>query len=189
MGLTQQAHRLVTPFLHNGALAIDATAGNGHDTLFLASAVGPSGRVAAFDIQSAAIAATGKRLCVAGLDERVKLFQTGHERMAECLDAEWRGSVSAVLFNLGYLPGHNHAVTTLPLTTRIALDAIPPLLAETSIVSIMAYTGHAGGIDEYLTVLDWLRDLPGAFCSEWINRDAPAHGPKLHIVFRNKAMR
>ena len=34
-----------------GDAVIDATMGNGHDTAFLCRAVGPSGRVYAFDVQ------------------------------------------------------------------------------------------------------------------------------------------
>lgn len=39
-----------------GDTVIDATAGNGHDTVFLAQLVGRQGRVWAFDVQSSALA-------------------------------------------------------------------------------------------------------------------------------------
>ena len=56
--LTRIAQAAVGAALGDGARAIDATMGNGHDTLFLARAVGPQGRVIAFDVQDAALAAT-----------------------------------------------------------------------------------------------------------------------------------
>lgn len=45
-----------------GAVAIDATAGGGVDTLFLARTVGPGGHVYAFDVQQAALDRTRERL-------------------------------------------------------------------------------------------------------------------------------
>ncbi|MBC7032591.1 SAM-dependent methyltransferase, partial [Salmonella enterica subsp. enterica serovar Enteritidis] len=41
-----------------GDHVIDATVGNGHDTVYLAKLVGTTGHVDGFDIQSAAIEAT-----------------------------------------------------------------------------------------------------------------------------------
>ena len=48
------AQEIWAPFIHKGDLVVDATAGNGYDTLFLARAVGPSGTVFAFDRQVSA---------------------------------------------------------------------------------------------------------------------------------------
>ena len=41
ISLLNVAHDLIRDILHPGDLAIDATVGNGHDTLFLAEQVGP----------------------------------------------------------------------------------------------------------------------------------------------------
>lgn len=49
-------HHLTTRTL--GAVAIDATTGDGHDTPHLAQAVGSGGHVYGFDIQAQAIART-----------------------------------------------------------------------------------------------------------------------------------
>ena len=57
-----QAHDLVRRVLRPGDVAVDATVGNGQDTLFLAECVGPTGRVIGFDIQLSAIEATASRL-------------------------------------------------------------------------------------------------------------------------------
>ncbi len=79
--LTRYAHSFVRKHLSNGDVAIDLTAGNGHDTLFLTQCVAPNGRVYAFDIQAAAIEATRQRLGQAGLLSYVSLHESSH--------AEW----------------------------------------------------------------------------------------------------
>jgi len=140
-------------------LAIDATAGNGHDTLFLAQLAGTRGRVASFDIQPQAIDATRKKLEENGLCERVDLFLRGHELMAETLGEIWRGRIRAVFFNLGYLPKSDHAIKTSSATTIPALDAALSLLAPDGFISLTVYTRHAGGFQESATVAEWLEKL------------------------------
>ncbi len=137
-------------------LAVDATAGNGHDTLFLAELAGTaSGKVAAFDVQASAISATRERLEKAGLGCAAELFLCGHEKMGEVLGADWRGNVNAVFFNLGYLPRGDHGVTTLPDTTLRALDAAWEMLAPGGFISLTVYTRHDGGFEESSRVAEW----------------------------------
>ena len=62
MRATERAHEAVRAIVRAGDHVIDATAGNGWDTCFLAGLVGPEGRVFAFDIQEEAIASTKSRL-------------------------------------------------------------------------------------------------------------------------------
>lgn len=85
-----------------GDLCIDATAGNGYDTEFLCSLTGEKGRVLAFDIQEQALEQTRQRLERAGYAGRASLILRGHEHMA---DYAREGTVSAAVFNFGYLPG------------------------------------------------------------------------------------
>jgi len=47
----QYAQQLLKATVEEGDTVVDATAGNGHDTLFLAQLVGDSGQVYAFDVQ------------------------------------------------------------------------------------------------------------------------------------------
>src|SRR5262245_8571181 len=82
-----------------------AVAGNGHDTRFLAELVGPAGRVFAFEVQPAAVARTEALLAEAGLTN-VTLLLRDHADLA----AVAPGTVGAVMFNLGYLPGGDKAV-------------------------------------------------------------------------------
>ena len=124
-----------------GDTAVDATMGNGHDTLMLCEAVGPEGRVYAFDVQAPAVEETKKRLREQGVDGRAELILSGHEHMAEYV----RGPVKAVMFNLGWLPGGDHAVTTRWETTRTAVESALDLLAPMGVLVICAYPGHAEG--------------------------------------------
>ena len=58
MRLTEKVHAILKNHLREGDQAIDATAGNGYDTLFLAEQIGLSGEVIAIDIQNCAIQST-----------------------------------------------------------------------------------------------------------------------------------
>ncbi|WP_353119328.1 class I SAM-dependent methyltransferase [Nitratidesulfovibrio sp.] len=160
-------------------VAVDGTAGNGHDTLFLARLVGARGLVHAFDVQPRALARTAERLATAGLEERVALHGRGHEELAAALaapltappatPATWPGGsgrpprITAAMFNLGFLPGSDRSVTTRPETTLTALEALLPLMVPGGIVSLHVYAGHPGGADEAaaldrrLAGLDWNR--------------------------------
>lgn len=161
--LVQQAHAALGEILTAGDLAIDATVGNGHDTLFLARAVGAGGTVYGFDIQEAALDTAYRRLQEEGLAGRVSLYHAGHEAMAVVLPASVQGRVKAVMFNLGYLPGGDKARTTGIHTTLAALEQARSLLAPGGAISVLAYTGHPGGRDEAEAVKAWAAALAG----EW----------------------
>ena len=75
------SHHLLAQFLGNGQKVIDATTGNGYDTLFLAEAVGHSGLVYAFDIQEQALQKTRELLAEHHCLQQVKLIHAGHEKL------------------------------------------------------------------------------------------------------------
>ncbi len=138
---------------------MDATCGNGLDTLFLARAVGVRGSVFACDLQEEAVRRTGEALQKAGLRDRVQLECLCHSTLLERL-ALRRGEASAILFNLGYLPGSGHAAITCPETLIPALDQALALLAPGGILTAVLYRGHPGGETEAQAVLAWARALP-----------------------------
>jgi predicted methyltransferase len=135
-----------------GDLVIDATIGNGHDTLYLAQIAGPEGRVIGFDVQPVALARTHQRLESHGLGRTVILHQQGHETLLECIAEQDIGQVAAVVFNLGYLPRGDKTLTTRPKTTRAALTAAWSALRPGGLISLLAYVGHRGGAEELATV-------------------------------------
>ncbi|HKL48943.1 MAG TPA: class I SAM-dependent methyltransferase [Desulfuromonadales bacterium] len=164
-----RAHEFVREVLGEGDLAVDLTAGNGHDTLMLAEAVGPTGQVVAFDVQQAAVERTSERLNAAGIafrriegidrlepKDRVGLFLADHARFAACLPRP----PQAVLANLGYLPGSDRTVATRPATTRAALEAAFESLAVGGRVAVVVYVSHDGAALEADTVDALVRQLP-----------------------------
>lgn len=139
---------------------VDATAGNGHDTLLLAREAGKAGRVFAFDVQQSAIAGAKKRIEEAGLAERVTFVHAGHETAGEVLPAAATGRLWAATFNLGYLPGSDKRIVTGFSTTVAALKTVTAIAAGGCVISVHAYRGHDGGEEELQHLSAWLRKLP-----------------------------
>lgn len=150
------AHQYLGEVLSPGDSAVDLTAGNGADTLFLARQVGPSGRVAAFDIQQPALTNTAAlldgaaipwRLASAGsvpLDCGVTLIHDSHCR----LDRYLKGPVRAIVANLGYLPGGDPGLTTQADSTVVALTQALELLCRGGRLAVVLYVSHPGAIEE-----------------------------------------
>ncbi len=152
----QMSHEMVSSAVKEGSVAIDATCGNGNDTALLARLVGESGTVFAFDIQREAIENTQRLLSDNGLLPRVRLIEDGHEHLGEYVDVR----VSAVMFNLGYLPGgSSREVITRPETTLAAMKSSVDLLQPGGLLTAVIYTGHPGGVREREAVLAWCRQL------------------------------
>ena len=177
--LTETAQAAWAPYLHPGDWAVDATAGNGWDTLFLARAVAPGGRVFAIDRQEPALAATAARLGENGLLDLVTLIRGDHARMRDYLACGVRGAVSLVCFNLGYLPGGDHGITTLPETTLPALLEALLLLKPEGALSVFAYRGHEGAMREAETVEHFFHNLPAPWkCTREVKTGSPENpGP------------
>ncbi|MFK8014911.1 MAG: class I SAM-dependent methyltransferase [Gammaproteobacteria bacterium] len=155
---TSAAKAAVAQVLRRGDTAVDATLGNGHDTLFLAGHVGPEGRVWSFDIQPAALTQARQQLLTLPRSERgdVTLIEDSHERMLEHLPADQHGRVGAVMFNLGYLPGGDKTLTTTADTTVVALTQATQLLRPGGLLSVIAYVGHPTGREEMTALSTWI---------------------------------
>lgn len=158
--LTDHARSWIAARLRPGDGAIDATTGNGHDTLFLASRVGDNGRVFAFDVQPEAIARAQQRLRQAGMFCRVHWYLQGHQHLAESIPTPWKTRLRAAMFNLGYLPAGNKHLITRASTTVAALEQAIALLSRGGRISVIAYTGHPGGEEEARTLRSWLGQQP-----------------------------
>src|ERR1700724_4857781 len=120
--LTAAASSWIEAALFDGALAVDATVGNGYDTLFLAHRVGPKGKVLGFDVQKAALAGAREILKFVGSIDRVSLIHDSHSRLADYLPAG--ADIEGAMFNLGYLPRGNRQIITRPDTTIMALGGV-----------------------------------------------------------------
>jgi SAM-dependent methyltransferase len=161
--LTAAATSWIEVELFDGALAVDATVGNGYDALFLAHRVGPKGRVLGFDVQKAALAGARELLKFVGSIDRVSLIHDSHSRLADYLPAG--AAIQGAMFNLGYLPRGNREIITRPDTTVMALRSVLEHLAERGRVTLLVYRGHEGAVPEYQEVRQFLERLPD---DEWL---------------------
>ncbi len=156
-------HLVLKQFVQPGDRVVDATCGNGKDTVLLAELVGENGLVVALDIQESALERTAARLQEAGLSRRVTLLAAGHEEMVRLIAVP----LSAVVFNLGWLPGGNRQLVTRPETTLPALDSALHLLQPGGVLAITCYPGHDGGDTETEAVLAWAATLPAQQFHVW----------------------
>ena len=136
-------------------LCIDATCGNGGDTAFLCRLVGEGGRVLGFDIQPEAIASTRQNLARKGL--AAELHCDSHANLLQYVQP---GTVDAVMFNFGWLPGADHGVFSHAQSSIPALEAALEALRPGGVLSAILYSGAVIGSDEKQAVLRFLRALP-----------------------------
>ena len=180
--VTEWAHDAVRAVVRPGETVVDATAGNGHDTLFLANCVQPGGHVYGFDVQEEAVAKTRARLTEAGMEDVwLHLIHGGHEEMAVAVE----GPVAAVMFNLGYLPGGDRSLTTGERSTLAALEQAVRLLRPGGVISVVCYRGHPGGAEEAEAVDGYAKGLEGVGVSV-LGKEQSEDGPFLLVVTKGE---
>lgn len=203
---TQWAMEIVSHYVTEGDTVVDGTMGNGHDTAALAGLVGPEGRVLAFDVQEQALRNTTEflreeevrlGLKTGALQSRVRLICDSNANLRSYIDgpksALWADGAalveaapqpSAVVFNLGYLPGGDKSVTTTADETlravTEALDAVKP----GGLVAAVMYSGHQQGSAEKEALLAWAKELPSkeyhaAYVAMWNQKKNP---PELLLI-------
>lgn len=152
------AHELLAEVISPGDLAVDLTAGRGQDTLALWQLVGEQGQVIAFDVQQEALRQTQQRLLEVGAVVRfvdhqrsplptqagVDLLYCCHSCYADVIT----GAPTAIIANLGYLPGGDLQLITQPETTLAALTQALKSLVAGGRMAVVVYPGHPGGEDE-----------------------------------------
>jgi len=141
--------------IREGDHVVDATAGNGRDTLALARLVGAQGRVEAFDIQEDALAKARELAEVNHVGERIRFWLRDHAELVQVVAP----GIRAAVFNLGYLPGGDHEVTTRSLTTLSAVRGAMGLLCSGGAVIVTVYRGHPGGAAEGRCLEEFLREV------------------------------
>lgn len=152
---TELAMSVTLAYVAPGDTVVDATCGTGQDTATLARAVGSEGRVYAFDIQEAAHTLTEARLRSGGLTN-VRQIRQSFVSMRGHITEE---NVAAVVFNLGYLPGGDHNITTTADTTLQGLESALGIVRPGGIVTVVMYDGHGKGAEEKRAVLKWAEGL------------------------------
>lgn len=158
------AHSLWQELLQPADTAIDATCGNGNDTLFLAPLVE---KLYAIDIQEEAIA-KAKAKC-AGYTN-ITFIHGSHAHLPHC-------SPALIVYNLGYLPGGDKTLTTLTSTTLQSLESAKAL--QPKMISITLYPGHPEGLIESETLISSVH--PGWKVQLHTPGKSP-HAPKLLVM-------
>lgn len=167
-------------YIQEGDVVLDATVGNGNDTLDLAKRVGKTGKVYGFDIQSIAIENTKKLLIKNDLLDNVVLINDNHKNIDNYIDE----SLDLAIYNLGYLPRGDKNIKTKADSTVISVTKSLNLLKSNGILIIISYIGHAGGVEEKEAVEELLTTLDqkhfNVLKNEFINqRNYP---PLIYIV-------
>lgn len=153
------ARNLLEMAIPEGGIAVDATMGNGHDTLLLAQLVGDDGHVYAFDIQTDAITNTSIRLKENQLLDRVTLFKKSHDELQESIPSPIHGKINGAIFNLGYLPGGNKEIVTKPTSTIAAIEQLLAIMSKEGIIVLVIYHGHEQGAVERDEILDYVSSI------------------------------
>lgn len=160
--LTKTAELAMTvtlQYVREGDFVIDATCGNGHDTLALAKACGPQGHVLAIDLQEQAIRNSRRLLREKGISNTT-LIQENFLYLRTCVRENF-GELRprAVVFNLGYLPGGDKSVTTTAESSAEAISKALSLIEPGGIVTVVLYWGHREGKAEREAVLHLAQTL------------------------------
>ncbi len=163
MNHLQLAHRLYKEHLSPEETAIDATCGNGHDTLFLASLL-TSGKLYAYDIQEEGLLRTKKRLSTLppSILSRITLMHASHEDFSFVPPP-----VSLIVYNLGYLPGSDKKIFTHSATT---LASLKEALKISRYISITCYP-HREGRKERQAILALLQERGGVTYKDYFISD------------------
>lgn len=149
--IIEYTHAILASYITKNDMIVDATMGNGYDTVYLATI---AKHVYAFDIQRAALDHTIK-LCESQHIDNVTLFHTSHEHIVGLVK-----NFKGVVFNLGYLPQGDHTVTTKKDITLSTIKMILSVLKPQGFICLVVYPGHPEGmaeskaIDAYMSTLD-----------------------------------
>jgi len=203
---TEFVQLILRQYIAEGDRVLDATMGNGLDTLALARMVGihqGKGQVYAFDVQQEALDATGELLKKNGYEYftvkdhhrsienivpdaagSIYLYLDSHAN----LDRYIQGQLEAAVFNLGYLPGGNKEITTEAEAVLAAVKKTATLLKQNGLIAIVLYPGHQRGKVEKIMLLDYMKLLlPSAFHAELIETvNQPEDAPCIALITRKK---
>ena len=162
-------HEFLRQTVRPGAFCIDATAGKGRDTALLCRLAGAEGKVLAFDIQLEAVEQTKALLEKDGLSATV--LQESHANMGRYAE---EGTVDAIVFNFGRLPGGDPHIFTVAESSIAAIDAGLKLLKKGGVMAIALYYGKENGYAERDAILSHVRTLDdrrfSVLSCDWANR-------------------
>ena len=152
MRLVNHAQKFISEYITQGSTALDLTCGNGHDSLFMAKKVGTLGKLYSFDIQSHAIQNARDLLRSENCITQTNFILRCHTELSDIIPSLIKGKVSAIMLNLGYLPGGDRQIMTMAETTISAVSHAYDWLSYKGGMTILVYRGHKGGQEENLAV-------------------------------------
>ena len=172
--ITQMAHHLIDINVTDTSICADLTAGNGHDTLYLAK---KARHVYAFDIQQQALENTKERVkdydnvtCI--LDSHTKVKEYIHE------------PVDFAIFNFGYLPKGDKSITTMKETSLEAVQNVLDILHPQGLLCLCFYPGHEEGAKEKDYVLEYLLQQEQLLLSHY--HTLQPYAPELYLISKRK---
>ena len=180
VSLVQEVHRRLADVIEAGDLCLDATAGNGLDTLFLSQLVEESGTVHAMDVQEDALRITEGLLALNEVQLRVTTHLSCHSKIETVLPPSAKGRIRAVTFNLGYLPKGDKSITTSEESTLPAIRIAYEWLVRRGILSILCYRGHPGGKSEEEEIRKLIQER--GWKNETIAGSDSEESPVLHWI-------
>lgn len=167
-------------YIKEGDIVLDATVGNGNDTLDLARLVGNKGKVYGFDIQSIAIENTRNLLTENNQLDNVILINDNHVNIDKYIDEP----LDLAIYNLGYLPKGDKSLKTDAYSTVVSVSKTLNLLGNNGILIIISYIGHPGGLEEKAALEEMLISLNqkeyNVLKNEFINQQN--FPPLLYVV-------
>lgn len=157
LSAVQLCHEFLEAHLTPGGLFLDATCGNGNDTLFLCRLAGQNGRVLGMDIQPQAVDRTNRRLKEAGYDKIGRAVFYDHARLGELVQpARWTAccSISAGC------PAPS--MIYIRLLMAVCPPCVPALdaLRPGGVLAAVLYSGKVIGDAEKQAALAFFRTLP-----------------------------
>ena len=149
------SHELIKECICEGSIVVDATIGNGNDTLYLANLVGETGKVYGFDIQKQAIDTTYNKLLENHMNKRVTIIHDSHCQIDKYISEK----IDCAIYNLGYLPSGDKSIITKGETTVKSLHSVINKLNIKGKIVIVSYYGHEGGKDEKNILEEYLKKI------------------------------
>ncbi len=159
MQMVERVHQMIETYVAEGDVAVDATVGNGWDTLKLCRQVGKTGKVYGFDIQEDALNKTKERLKEEGVLECAELLCCSHASAPNYI----KEPIKAFVMNLGYLPGGQKDIVTCKDSTIEALRFLSDQLVSGGVGTVLVYYGHEGGKEEKSAVEDFMASMPSGW--------------------------
>ena len=145
---------------------LDATLGQGKDTLYLAQlsfdtsiSVDQDRKLFGVDIQDQSLEATRLLLqneLTASQLQSITLIKSCHSD----LDLSTMTPLTLIVYNLGYLPCGDKSITTQSATTIKSLQHALDTVSDEGMITITCYPGHEEGKNELAMLRDFLWELP-----------------------------